>query len=217
MGLFDKKYCSVCGAKIGLLGNRKLEDGNLCKECASKLSPFFDDRRHSTVEEIKKQLAYREENEKQLESFEVTRTFGEDKLICLDEKQHKFVIATTNDIHSENPDIIDYSQVTNCELDIHKNRVEEKKADKEGKMVSYNPPRFRNDYEFDQKFRVNSPWFDEFSVRLNKETVRVYETIASGTFFNNVNSVYNNDTSGVECRQYETMGNDIKEAIMNNR
>ena len=24
MGLFDKKYCSVCGEKIGFLGNRKL-------------------------------------------------------------------------------------------------------------------------------------------------------------------------------------------------
>ena len=217
MGLFDKKFCSVCGEKIGLLGNRKLEDGNLCKNCASRLSPFFDDRRHSTVEEIKKQLAYREENEKQLESFEVTRTFGEETLICLDEKQHKFVIATTNDIHSENPDIIDFSQVTNCELDIHSNRVEEKKADKEGKMVSYNPPRFRTDYEFDQKFRINSPWFDEIEVRLNKNTIRVYENVGSGIFFNSANSVYNNDTSGVECRKYETMGNDIKEAIMNNR
>lgn len=31
MGLFDKKYCDICGEKIGLLGNRKLEDGNLCK------------------------------------------------------------------------------------------------------------------------------------------------------------------------------------------
>lgn len=40
MGFFDKKYCDVCGEKIGFLGNRKLEDGNLCKECASKLSPF---------------------------------------------------------------------------------------------------------------------------------------------------------------------------------
>ena len=29
MGLFDKKYCDICGEKIGLLGNRKLEDGNL--------------------------------------------------------------------------------------------------------------------------------------------------------------------------------------------
>ena len=38
MGLFDKKYCDICGEKIGLLGNRKLDDGNLCKECAKKKS-----------------------------------------------------------------------------------------------------------------------------------------------------------------------------------
>ena len=44
MGLFDKKYCDICGEKIGLLGNRKLEDGNLCKDCARKLSPFFSER-----------------------------------------------------------------------------------------------------------------------------------------------------------------------------
>ena len=33
MGLFDnlfkKKNCDICGNEIGLLGNRKLEDGNL--------------------------------------------------------------------------------------------------------------------------------------------------------------------------------------------
>ena len=62
MGLFDKKYCDICGEKIGLLGNRKLEDGNLCKDCAKQLSPWFSDRRRSTVEDIKRQLAYREEN-----------------------------------------------------------------------------------------------------------------------------------------------------------
>ena len=56
MGLFDKKYCDICGEKIGLLGNRKLEDGNLCKNCAAKLSPFFSERRRSTVEDIKRQL-----------------------------------------------------------------------------------------------------------------------------------------------------------------
>ena len=27
-GLFDKKICAICGGEIGLLGNRKLEDGN---------------------------------------------------------------------------------------------------------------------------------------------------------------------------------------------
>ena len=62
MGLFDKKYCDICGAKIGLLGNRKLEDGNLCKNCAAKLSPWFSDRRQSTVAEIGEQLSYREAN-----------------------------------------------------------------------------------------------------------------------------------------------------------
>ena len=56
--LFEKKVCSVCGGEIGLLGNRKLEDGNLCKNCAAKLSPLFSGRRNSTVDEIKAQLAY---------------------------------------------------------------------------------------------------------------------------------------------------------------
>ena len=55
MGLFDKifekKICAICGGEIGLLGNRKLEDGNMCKNCAAKLSPWFSDRRSSTVEE----------------------------------------------------------------------------------------------------------------------------------------------------------------------
>ena len=27
--LFEKKSCDICGGEIGLLGNRKLEDGNL--------------------------------------------------------------------------------------------------------------------------------------------------------------------------------------------
>ena len=35
--LFEKKECAICGGEIGLLGNRKLEDGNMCKACAAKL------------------------------------------------------------------------------------------------------------------------------------------------------------------------------------
>ena len=56
MGLFDKKYCDICGEKIGLLGSRKLSDGNLCKDRAAKLSPWFTERKQSTVEEIREQL-----------------------------------------------------------------------------------------------------------------------------------------------------------------
>ena len=78
MGLFDKKYCDICGEKIGLLGNRKLEDGNLCKDCAKKLSPWFSDRRNSTVSELKEQLAYREKNRERAAQFRTTRSNGED-------------------------------------------------------------------------------------------------------------------------------------------
>ena len=67
--LFEKKSCDLCGGEIGLLGNRKLEDGNCCKNCAGKLSYWFDDRRHSTVEQIRQHLAYREVNKRELAGF----------------------------------------------------------------------------------------------------------------------------------------------------
>ena len=72
MGLFDifkKKECCICGNEVGLLGNRKLEDGNMCSKCTKKLSPWFEERRHSTVEQIKAQLQYREQNSINLEGF----------------------------------------------------------------------------------------------------------------------------------------------------
>ena len=83
--LFEKKECAICGGEIGLLGNRKLEDGNCCKNCAAKLSPWFSDRRQSTVEEIKEQLAYREANQEKVAAFRVTRTLGEGMKVLLDE------------------------------------------------------------------------------------------------------------------------------------
>ena len=64
MGLFEAKYCDICGEKIKFLGNKKLEDGRMCKACESKLSPFFTERRHTTLDEIKAQLEYREDNDR---------------------------------------------------------------------------------------------------------------------------------------------------------
>ena len=101
MSLFEKKFCSVCGSKIGLFGNRKLEDGNLCKECAEKLSYWFGDRKKSTVEQIKEQLAYREENLKKVQAFHTTKSYGRVSLICLDEDAKRFMVQRTNNAASE--------------------------------------------------------------------------------------------------------------------
>jgi len=109
MGLFDKlftkKICSVCGGEIGLLGNRKLEDGNLCKECAGKLSPWFSDRRNTTVEEIKEQLAYREANRAEVAAFRTTRTMGENTKVMLDEDAGLFMVTSERNLKDANPDV----------------------------------------------------------------------------------------------------------------
>ena len=107
MGLFDKKYCDICGEKIGLLGNRKLEDGNLCKDCAKKLSPWFSERRNSTVSEIKEQLAYREKNQERASQFRTTRSYGEDWKLLLDEEHRWFTVTRARDLADANPDILD--------------------------------------------------------------------------------------------------------------
>ena len=173
MGLFDKKFCDICGDKIGLLGNRKLEDGNLCKDCASKLSPWFSERRRSTVQDIKNQLAYREENQAKVAAFNTTRAIGQYYMVLIDEDAKKFCVAQARDVRSGNPDILDFTQVTGCDLDIDESKSEITHKDSEGKSVSYNPPRYKYGYDFEMIIRVNHPYFDEISFRLNDSRVQV--------------------------------------------
>jgi len=167
MGLFDKKFCDVCGEKIGLLGNRKLEDGNLCKDCARKLSPFFDERRHSTVEQIKEQLAYREQNKANLANFHPTATYGFDNdKVYVDMNAGTFIVTDSDNWREANPDIIQISQVTSAEPDIDENRDEIYYEDNDGNSKSYTPPRYEYEYTFKVKLTVNSPWFDDITIEL---------------------------------------------------
>ena len=167
MGIFDKKYCDICGEKIGLLGNRKLEDGNLCKNCANKLSPLFSERRHSTVEEIRKQLAYREENERCLSGFHPDITFGEVRKIYIDRNSGQLIVTSASNWKNANPDLIKLSQITGISTDIHENKTELYYQDEEGKRKSYMPRRYECDYEFNITLLVDSPWFDKIELELS--------------------------------------------------
>ena len=171
MGLFDKKYCDICGEKIGLLGNRKLEDGNLCKDCAKKLSPWFSDRRRSTVADIKGQLAYREENREKAAQFRTTRSFGEDRKVLLDEEHRWFTVTRTRDLAEANPDILDFDAITGCRMDIDESRTELTREDADGKDVSYVPPRYEYSYDFFLVISVRHPYFDEMRFSLNASSV----------------------------------------------
>ena len=173
MGLFDKKYCDICGDKIGLLGNRKLEDGNCCKNCAAKLSPWFSERRSSTVEEIKAQIEYREANKNEVARFTPTRSFGKNYYVFIDDNQKKFLVSRSSNYQNINPDVIDLSDVTGADLDIIESRREEKRKDADGKEVSYNPPRYIYEYDFDMNIRVNHPYINEISFELNPSNVEI--------------------------------------------
>lgn len=196
MGLFDKKYCDICGEKIGLLGNRKLEDGNMCKDCAKKLSPFFSERRSSTVDEIKQQLAYREQNKQVLAGFSPMFTFGEDDKIYIDPMKQSFVVSRRNpgSWSDENPDVIPLSSVTGCNLRVDEDREEIYTQGKDGEQVSYNPPRYKFTYDFYIDINVNNPYFDEITARLNDSDVEGIGTMEYNRYQQTAQQVINNLT-----------------------
>ena len=215
MGLFDKKTCDFCGEKIGLLGNKKLEDGNMCRACAAKLSPWFSERRHSTKAEIGAQLNYREENRKAVAAFRPSRSIGKYTRLLLDENARRFTVTASRDLSEANPDILDYSQALGCELTIDENRNELKQTDRDGRLVSYNPPRYEYSYNFKVTIRVDHPFFDEISYSLSNGFFKTVTRMGAGApvgwnfktstprFLNRENDYY----------EYMNLGSQIKEAV----
>ena len=164
--LFEKKECSICGGEIGLLGNRKLEDGNMCKDCAARLSPWFSDRRQSTVEEIRQQLDYREANHEKVAAFRITRTLGERTKVLLDEDAGLFMVTSARNLTDANPDVLSFSDVTGCKLDIDESKTEIEYRDAEGERKSFNPRRYAYSYDFYIVINVNNPYFNEIRFQL---------------------------------------------------
>lgn len=175
MGLFDKKFCSICGNKIGLLGNRKLEDGNLCKECASRLSPWFSDRRQSTEEQIREQLNYREANREKVAAFHCTKTIGTSTKVLLDEDRRLFLVTSARKWQDANPDVIRFSDVTGCEIKTDENRSEVRFKNEQGEYTSYDPKRYEYSYNIRVIIYVNHPYFSEMVFRLNDFSIDIGE------------------------------------------
>ena len=188
MGLFDRKNCDICGGKPGLLGGKKVEDGVICGKCAKKLSPWAENRRHSTLEDIKKQLAYREENKARIANFSVTRSISSDSYtVFINDNTGEFVIG--HDLsEDENPDIVKISQVTSCRLDMqqYKKRIEDKDA--QGNVYNV-----RNEitYDFKMLIGINSPYFDDMDFQLNSFSVQSYDQGKIFEYQNIANQIVN--------------------------
>lgn len=193
--LFEKKNCVICNKELGLFGKTKISEGYICKECDGKLSPYFTAYRSATADDIRAQLAYRENNKTEVAGFRVTRTLGNNTKVYLDEDQSKLIISTSdpNSWGERNPDVLEFSQVTGCNYEVRETRTEIKRSDAEGNEVSYNPPRYDIDYDIYVTVHVSHPYVGQIEFKVNRSRI---ETRGSA-----------------EYRQAEELAHEIKEAL----
>ena len=221
MGLFDafkKKDCEICGKEVGMFGYKKLEDGEICKDCVKLLSPFFDDRRHSTVAQIKEQLAYREQNQKDLAMFHHSLTLGQETKMFVELQNGvptRFTVSRYDDYKGENADIISFRNVSNCRVDIREHRNELKYTNEQNQRVSYNPPRYEYSYDFYIKLDIiNVPYFDDISMKLNPYTIELETVQQQGVFGGLMSGRAGFDPMLYpEYRQFKAMCDEIADVI----
>ena len=238
MGLFDKKSCDICGEKIKLFA-RKVEDGNLCKDCTKKLSPWFSERKKSTVADIRAQLEYREANKEAVKNFNVTRSIGDNYKVLMDENAKKFLVTNARKWQDENPDVLDFGMVTGVTLNTEEHKHEEKRKTADGKEVSYNPPVYEYSYDFNCTIHVNHPYFDEMTFQLNDREVHTgqmeYVQPARGNVTINAgnglagaiaagitgalanNTIQAGTVANPEIQMYQDMANEIKMTLLQAR
>ncbi len=171
--LFEKRECSICGKEMGLTERKELSGGNLCDDCADKLSEWFstDARKRSTPQQIKEHLAYREQNRQAVAQFRATRTIGKYTKVYLDEMNRKFMVSDASDLQEDNPDVIDASAISNVAVDIDETQHELRTKDDEGRSVSYNPPRYDFSYDFYVDIDVSHPYCSHRRIRVNSSSV----------------------------------------------
>lgn len=113
MGLFEKKYCDICGDKVNMLTQQKLSDGYLCSDCKHKLGSFTSGWKQRTVDDVKRHLELREENKQNYQRFNCSATAGgSNSSIQVDFNNRWFIFAINNrDYKGGNPQIFDFSQL----------------------------------------------------------------------------------------------------------
>ena len=111
MGLFDKKFCDICGEKVNMLTQKKLSDGQLCSDCKHKLGSFTSGWKQRTVQDVKNHLEQREQNKQKYQQFNCTATAGgRYSSLQVDFNHRWFIFAIDNrDFKSGNPQVFEIS------------------------------------------------------------------------------------------------------------
>lgn len=129
------------------------------------------------------------------------------ELCC--QQQVYLILMDVQTENRENGLILNYSQLTGSHLDIDEGRRELRRTDKDGKQVSYDPPRYEYSYNFDFTITVDTPYFDEMSFRLNPRPI-ILESEAPSVFslVRSIDPSYN-----IEYRRYIQLADEMRAAV----
>lgn len=129
------------------------------------------------------------------------------ELCC--QQQVYLILMDVQTENRENGLILNYSQLTGSHLDIDEGRRELRRTDKDGKQVSYDPPRYEYSYNFDFTITVDTPYFDEMSFRLNPRPI-ILESEAPNVFslVRSIDPSYN-----IEYRRYIQLADEMRAAV----
>lgn len=168
---FLTKVCSLCGASVFSLGGNSLKDGCYCKQCKTKLSPFFIHQKTLTVSDMRVQLEKRKANEQLWKKFVATKTIGSQPKLLIDENSCQFVLLTSQKVGITTPDVIHFSQLLDCSVEITEEKTEVKYKDFSDNLKSFAPPYYACSYDFFLYITVNIPYIQTIKVKINEDPV----------------------------------------------
>lgn len=181
--LFSKEACVICGAEVGSLSRKRLADeAVICKECAKRLSPFFDKFEESDTAAIKMQITDRMANATRLATFAISEYYGYGDAILIDRQNGQFCAVQGGGgteyqnvipLIEKNPDIISVSDVTGIEIVGAGRSCHEVKRTVDGKQVSYSPRRYEYPCNVDLVIRLSHPYLDSITLRMNRGTINI--------------------------------------------
>ena len=187
MGLFKKDDCCLCGGKTGLL-DKKCMDGKVCKDCTKKLSVWFEDYKTTDKLHLMGQIGERKIYVDMARAYPFNKIYGEFGVILISEAQKVFVafpdtskglfgsqrtVRSMEDVIDLGPDIVEFRQVEDFELDITETSREEKRV-ANGKEESYDPPRILYMETFTLRLKLRHPYIKTMSIQLNDGAVQIH-------------------------------------------
>ena len=117
-------------------------------------------------------------------------------------------------VYNIEPDILDFAQITGCDLDIEESRHELKQKDAEGKLVSYDPPQYEYSYDFHVEIDVEHPYIDTIRFSLSNGYIKTGDRPSLPT----AGAWQVNTADGMNTRMQDyyamlNLGNEIKAAV----